>query len=206
MKIHHLRIPLSESDVCDLKCGDVVSLTGMLWTCRSRFHIRVVEENILPPIDTRRLCNVMLHSGPIVAKVTGEWQLRSISITTSIRFDKWEPDAIERLGLRAIVGKGRVGQKTIDAMKKFGCIHLVRTGVFAGAFALKVERVQAAHWLDIGGPEALFVFEVRDFGPLIVEADIQGRSLYQEIGKEIDAKIPEIYRDLSVEDVVYRQK
>ncbi len=201
----NLNIPLSEEDVQGLRCGDIVYLNGVVWTCRSRFHIRVAEEKILPPVDTR-VYNVMLHSGPNMGMVDGAWKLRALSITTSIRFEKWEPEAIERLGLRAIVGKGRVGRATRKAMKKFGCVHLIRTGVFSGAYAAMVERVKEAHWLDLGGPESLFVLEVNDFGPLIVEADIHGDSLYDEIGKKIDAHIPGLYRELSVEDVFYHEK
>jgi tartrate/fumarate subfamily iron-sulfur-dependent hydro-lyase beta chain len=201
----NLKIPLSEKDARNLTCGDIVFLTGVVWTCRSRFHIRVAEEKILPPIDTRAY-NVMLHSGPNIGKVDGAWKLRALSITTSIRFEKWEPTVIERLGLRAILGKGRVGKGTLEAMKKFGCVHLIRTGVFSGAYATMVERVKEAHWLDLGGPESLFVLEVKDFGPLIAEADIRGTSLYDQMGKKIDKHIPELYRKLSVEDVFYHEK
>lgn len=205
MKIHNLKIPLSREDVSNLEVGDIANLTGVIWTCRSRFHIRVAEEGILPPIDTK-VYNVMLHSGPNAGKFDGVWKLRALSITTSIRFEKWEPRAIESLGLRAIVGKGRVGEGTLNAMKKFGCVHLIRAGVFSGAYATMVERIKEVHWLDLGGPESLFVLEAKDFGPLIVEADVNGKSLYKDIGADIDRKIPAIHKKMAVEEVIYHEK
>jgi fumarate hydratase subunit beta len=205
MKIYNLKIPLSESDISRLRVGEIVTLTGTLWTCGSRFHIRVVEEEVPPPIDTAAY-NVMLHGAPIVTNLEGCWKLKAQAITTSIRFERWEPEAIERLELRAIIGKGRVGERTLSAMKKFGCIHLIRSGLFAGPYATMVERIKEVHWLDLGKAEAIWVIEVKGFGPLIVEADITGKSLYKAVGKGIDETIPGIYKKLSVEDVVYHEK
>ncbi len=195
MKIHHLEIPLSEEDLYSLRVGQIVTLTGILWTCGSRFHVRVVEEGTLPPFDTHKH-NVMLHSEPIVANQEGVWRLKAGSITASSRFEKWEPAAIERLGLRAIVGKGKVGGKTLEAMKRLGCVHLIRSGLFPGPYVTMMKRVQEVHWLDLGLPEALWVIEVKNFGPLIVEADLRGKSLYEEVSKKIDQKIPGIYQKL----------
>ncbi len=192
MNIRHLEMPLTEDDLRSLRVGDIVTLSGILWTCGSRFHVRTIEEGIAPPIDTRKH-NVMLYSEPIVSRRDDDWKIRAASITASSRFERWEPAAIESLGIRAVAGKGKVGRKTLEAMKRFGCIHLIRCGLFPGSFVSMMKRIQEVHWLDLGLPEALWVIEVAQLGPFIVEADLSGESLYETLGKKLDEKIPRIY-------------
>lgn len=125
-----LRTPLSRKDVEQLRVGDIVTFTGYLFTCRSQFHIHFMDRGNIPPFDSKRY-NVMVHSGPIVEKVGEGWRVRAMSMTTSIRFNKWEPEAIRRLGLRAIIGKGKVGKETREALRRYrlhpfgksGCIR-----------------------------------------------------------------------------------
>ncbi|KJS88373.1 MAG: hypothetical protein JM58_00975 [Peptococcaceae bacterium BICA1-8] len=201
-----LRIPLSIEDISDLKIGDIVNLTGDIWTCRSGVCKRIVDEKQPFPLDSN-INNVLLHSGPIVkVEAENQYKLKAISITTGVRFNKWEPEIIEKLNMRAIISKGRVGKETKEAMKKFGCIHLSRTGTFAGAFALKVNKIKSVDWLDLGIPEALWLFEFNNFGPFIVETDIYGNSYYDQINKELESRIPLIYRRLGIENYQYSEK
>lgn len=200
-----LQTPLSEEGVRSLKAGDVVKITGTLWTARSRFHSYFIEEGHQPPVDSRQH-NVMLHSGPIMERVADTWRLRALSITSSIRFEHWEPEVIRRLGLRAIIGKGRMGRATAEAMQEFGCVHLTRTGGLSGAYATMVERVKEVHWLELGLPEALWVLEVRDFGPLVVEIDTQGNCLYEGVQEGVHANMERVYQSLGIADLAYAEK
>jgi tartrate/fumarate subfamily iron-sulfur-dependent hydro-lyase beta chain len=201
-----LSVPLSYEDIAQLRAGDLVSLSGNIWTSRSGFYRKYIEEGQAFPFDSTQN-NVMLHSGPIMkAEADGTYKVKAISITTSVRFDKWEPEVIESLQLRAIIAKGRVGRNTREAMKKLGCVHLSRTGTFAGAFALKVKKVVDGFWLDLGLPEALWVFEFDEFGPLVVETDILGRSIYDQIADDFNAKLPTYYRQLGIEGFEYAEK
>jgi len=201
-----LTVPLSHEDVAQLHAGDIVMISGNIWTCRSGFYRKYIEENQAFPLDSTQN-NVLMHSGPIIKTETdGSYKVRAISITTSVRFDKWEPRVIERLQMRAIIAKGRVGRETRKAMKKFGCVHLSRTGTFAGAFALKVKEIVDAFWLDLGLPEALWVFKFEDFGPLVVETDIHGVSVYDKIGADFNEKLPSYYKRLGIDGFEYREK
>jgi tartrate/fumarate subfamily iron-sulfur-dependent hydro-lyase beta chain len=201
----NLKTPLSREDVEKLRVGDVVTLTGHLFTCRSQFHIHFIDEGHIPPFDSKQY-HVMSHTGPIMEKAGEGWKVRAISVTTSIRFNKWEPEAIRRLGLRAIIGKGKVGKETREALKEFGCIHLARTGAFSGPYATMVESVEGVHWLELGRPEATWLLRVKDFGPLVVEADTKGNCLFDEIGDRVNARIPEIYRKLGIEGLEFAEK
>lgn len=200
-----LKAPLSKEDVEQLRVGDIVTFTGHLFTCRSQFHIHFIEGGNIPPFDSKRY-NVMVHSGPIMGKVGGGWRVRAMSMTTSIRFNKWEPEAIRRLGLRAIIGKGKVGEETREALQRYGCIHLVRAGVFAGAYSTMVESIEEVHWLELGLPEATWILRVRDFGPLVVGADTKGNSHFDEINRHIESRVTEIYRKLGIEGLDFAEK
>lgn len=202
----YLKAPLSYEDVAGLKAGDMVYISGDIFTSRSGFYRKLVDQGLPFPLDPA-WNNVMLHSGPIIKK-EGEngFKLKAISITTSVRFNKWEPTVIEKLGLRAIIAKGRVGKETREAMQKFGCVHLCRTGTFAGAFALKVTEIKSVDWLDLGLPEALWNFHFEDFGPLVVETDIYGNSCYDEVGEQLEPKIQDSYRKLGIDGFKFAEK
>lgn len=204
MKLLH--VPLSYDDIAGLKAGDIVYVSGDIFTSRSGFFRKYVDQRIPFPLDAKHN-NVMLHSGPIIKKEdNGNYRLHAISITTSVRFNKWEPQVIEELGLRAIIAKGRVGKETREAMRRFGCVHLCRTGTFAGAFALKVSGINSVHWLDLGLPEALWNFRFVEFGPLIVETDIYGNSVYDGVGEQLQPRIPEAYAKLGIEGFRFAEK
>lgn len=201
-----LEAPLSYDDIADLKAGDMVYISGDIFTARSGFYRKLIEQGLPFPLDPTQN-NVMLHSGPIIKK-EGEnnFKLKAISITTSVRFNKWEPEVIEKLGLRAIIAKGRVGKETREAMQRFGCVHLCRTGTFAGAFALKVTEIKSVDWLDLGLPEALWNFHFEDFGPLVVETDIYGNSCYDEVSEQLEPKIESFYQRLGIDGYKYAEK
>ena len=201
----YLKTPLRKKDIDLLKAGDVVMITGTLFTTRSQFHIHFIDNGHIPPFDPRKN-NVMLHSGPLVEKVGDGWQVRAMSVTTSIRFDKWEPEAIRRLGLRAIIGKGKVGDGTRAALRKYGCVHLGKTGIFGGPLAAKVEAVENVHWMELGLPEATWILRIKDFGPFIVTADTKGNCLFDGVSSHVNEQMTAIYRKLGIEAFEFEEK
>jgi tartrate/fumarate subfamily iron-sulfur-dependent hydro-lyase beta chain len=204
--VKKLTVPLSYEDAASLKIGDLVYVSGGIFTARSGFYHKYIEEGQPFPLDKTHN-NVMLHSGPII-KVESENQYRvqAISITTSVRFNKWEPQVIEELGLRAIIAKGRVGKETREAMRRFGCVHLSRTGTFAGAFALKVKEIKNVFWLDLGLPEALWLFDFDELGPLVVETDIHGNSVYDSVQDKFESELASFYEALGISGFEYAEK
>ena len=198
MSTINLKTPLSQEDAALLRVGDIVTITGTIFTARSQFHIKLIEKGTSAPFDQQKN-NVMIHSGPIVEHFDGQWKMRAMSITTSIRFNKWEPETIRRLGLRALIGKGRVGKETREALREYGCVHLGKTGPFGGAYATMVESVDSVHWLELGTPEATWMLRVKDFGPLVVTADTRGDCLFDELGSRVHSRVPDIYRRLGIE-------
>lgn len=201
-----LTLPLSHEDIAGLRLGELVTVSGGIWTGRAGVCKKIVEEKAPFPLDTG-ISNVALHSGPIVKlEADNTYTPKAISITTGVRFNAWEPRIIEQLHLRAVISKGRVGKETKAAMKRFGCVHLCRTGTFAGAFALKIRKVLSVHWLELGNPEALWHFDFDRLGPLIVETDIQGNSYYDGVTDGWEDTVARAYRRLGIEGFAFAEK
>lgn len=171
--------PLTKADLADIQAGDIVYLDGDLMTCRDVAHRRVIEYGRELPYDIRG--KAILHAGPIVRPTSdGGYEMVSVGPTTSMRMEKFEYDFTQHTGVRVIVGKGGMGPNTERACKKFGAIHCVFPAGCAVVAATEVLKIQEHHWDELGMPETLWVCKVREFGPLIVSIDANGRNLFEE--------------------------
>ena len=194
----HLKIPLEEKDVLDLTLGDHVYFDGILFTARSLFHIRAVRENILPPIDFRKL-NVMVHVGPVMRKIQDSWLPLACDPTTSMRFERYTADVIPKIGLRALIGKGTMGAMTAEAMGKFTCVHLAKIGIYGNILASRITKVLGVYDLELLGPiECTWVMEVKNFGPFFVDIDAKGRSFFDGVKSETRKKLSSVYKHFSI--------
>ncbi len=171
--------PLTKADLADIQAGDIVYLDGDLMTCRDVAHRRVIEYGRELPYDIRG--KAILHAGPIVRPTSdGGYEMVSVGPTTSMRMEKFEYDFTQHTGVRVIVGKGGMGPNTERACKEFGAIHCVFPAGCAVVAATEVLEIQEHHWDELGMPETLWVCKVREFGPLIVSIDANGRNLFEE--------------------------
>jgi len=182
---YRLRVPLSEEDVRKLRVGDIVYLTGVIYTARDAAHRRIIEylrEGKPLPFDLRG--GVIYHCGPVVTKKDGQWVVVAGGPTTSARMELYEYEVIEKLNVRVVIGKGGMGKRTAEACTKYGAVYATYTGGAGVLAAQSIKRVIDVHWLDLGIPEAVWVFEVEDFGPLVVAIDSAGRNLIEEVLEE----------------------
>ena len=189
MSEYRLRTPLSEEDVKKLRVGDIVYLSGIIYTARDAAHRRMLDylkEGKTLPFDLRG--GAIFHCGPVAVKRDGEWVVIAGGPTTSTRMEVYEYDVIERLGVRMIIGKGGMGPRTAEACKRYGAVYATFTGGAGVLAAQSIKRVLDVYWLDLGIPEAVWVFEVEDFGPLVVAIDSTGRNLTEEVVKEAIAR------------------
>jgi fumarate hydratase subunit beta len=194
-----LTIPLSEDDVRSLKLGDIVYLTGEFYTARDEAHMRVLEhleEGKSLPVTFKD--KAVFHCGPIMRKTNGQWELVAAGPTTSTRMNTLEPEFIEKLGPRAIIGKGGMGTETSQAMEKFGCVYLAITGGAAVLAAKGIKKVHGVEWLDLGMPEALWILEGKKFGPLIVAMDTHGNSLFKNVETQVIQNAEKIKKKLGL--------
>jgi fumarate hydratase subunit beta len=140
----------------------------------------------------------LFHCGPIAKKERGGWRVVAAGPTTSSRMDMFEDEFIKNFRVRIVVGKGGMGKRTVDAMKRYGAVYGAFTGGAAVLAAKAVKRVKTVEWSDLGMPEAMWVLEVEDFGPLTVAIDAHGNSLFREVQTKADGEKQKIYEKLGL--------
>lgn len=181
-----LTTPIKTEDLIDLRIGDVIYLTGTLVTCRDTGHKRRVLSNVKPKVDLQG--GAVFHAGPIVKKTNDKWEMVSVGPTTSMRMEKYEKEFIEATGVKLIIGKGGMGEKTTKACIDNKVVHTVFPGGAAVVAASEVEEIADVEWLDLGMPEAFWVLKVKEFGPLIVSIDTKGNNLFENNKKLFNDK------------------
>lgn len=188
--------PVSYEDISSLNVGDVFYLDGEFATGRDSVHERVVHEGRDFPVDIKD--KVLMHAGPIVKEYDdGHYEILSIGPTTSMRMERFEYEFIEKTGVRIIIGKGGMKEKTAAACREFGAIHCVMPAGNAVVGASSVESVLSGNWLDLGAPEACWHCRVREFGPLIVTIDTEGRNYFEEKKAEYNIRRDEQIKKIS---------
>ena len=174
-----LRTPLTEEQVRALKVGDIVLISGKVFTGRDAVHAHLMKHD--PPVDLNG--SVLYHCGPVVVKEGSGWRVTAAGPTTSIREEPYQADIIKRYGVRAVVGKGGMGAKTLAALKDAGAVYLNAVGGAAQFYARAIEGVDEVSLLEFGTPEAMWHLRVKDF-PAIVTMDAHGNSLHKDIEQE----------------------
>lgn len=171
-----LTAPLDEATVRSLKVGDVVLISGRMYTGRDAVHHHLVSHE--PPVDLRG--GVLYHCGPVAVKEGDGWKMTAAGPTTSIREEPYQADVIAKYGIRAVVGKGGMGARTLAAMKEHGAVYLNAIGGAAQFYARCIDRVDDVSLLEFGTPEAMWHLSVTAF-PAIVTMDAHGNSLHKDV-------------------------
>jgi fumarate hydratase, class I len=174
-----LRAPLSDEQVRSLRVGDLVLVSGRMFTGRDAVHSHLMKHE--PPVDLRG--SVLYHCGPVVVKDGETWRITAAGPTTSIREEPYQGEVIRRYGVRAVIGKGGMGANTLAALKEHGAVYLNAIGGAAQFYARTIERVDGVSLLDFGTPEAMWHLTVNEF-PAIVTMDAHGNSLHKDIEQE----------------------
>ena len=172
-----LRAPLTAEQVRELKVGDVVLISGELYTGRDAVHAHLMKND--PPVDLNG--SILYHCGPVVLK-DDKYRIKAAGPTTSIREEPYQGEIIKRYGVRVVIGKGGMGPKTLAAMKEHGAVYLNGIGGAAQYYAQCIDEVLDVHLLDFGIPEAMWHLRVTDF-PAIVTMDAHGNSLHADVEK-----------------------
>jgi len=181
MTEHHLTTPLNLNEIMELTAGDIVYLSGTVYTARDEAHLRLLEltdEGKPLPFDFEGAA--IYHCGPLMQQEgDGDWRTVAAGPTTSARMTDMTPRLLNNYNVRAIIGKG--GMKDIAPVLKDRCVYLAYTGGCAALAVDMIKYVKGVHWLDLGMPEAVWVLEVKEFGPLIVGVDALGTDLFGEV-------------------------
>ncbi len=181
--------PIPEGEVRALRVGDVVYLSGLLVTARDEAHRTMLEKGAPLPLEGLAI----FHCGPVVSKKGEEWQVVAAGPTTSARMELFAAEFLRRFKPRVIVGKGGMGEQTLQALAEVGAVYAHFTGGAGVLAAQAIQRVREVHGLEeLGIPEAIWVFEVERFGPLVVAMDAHGRSLYKDLSAQVERNMEAI--------------
>lgn len=200
MRRHKLRTPLSGDSVRKLEAGDFFSITGRVFTCRPLTYDRLLNSKEGAGIGKRLRdlgVDVLFHSGPLVKKEEQDWKiLGMVPMPSWLAGPERISKAVDLLGLKMIIGKGSLHVLS-DFLKKSNCVHAVCAGNY-GDYASKVTKVLEVLWLDLGPPEAMWIFEAEEFGPFIVDTDTRGNSLYKGVDEKFKAEAGSLLDDLGI--------
>ena len=173
-----IEYPFTEPNIKNLKAGETVSVSGLVFTGRDRLH-KYLFEGGKSPVDLKD--GAIYHCGPIVIRKEGSWVVRAAGPTTSFRQEPYMSTIIGQHHVRVIIGKGGMGEATRKACLKHGCVYLQAVGGAAAMLAASIERVAGVYFLKEFGPaEALWEFIVKDFRA-VVAIDLRGRSLHKRV-------------------------
>ena len=181
MMTHNLSSPISEETIRKLKVGNQVLISGVVFTGRDAVHKYLHEGGTLPD-EVNLDGGILYHCGPVVLQDKhDQWQVTAAGPTTSIREEPYQGDIMKRFGIRGVIGKGGMADKTLTACQEHGAVYLHAIGGAAQVLAECITRVRNVHMLkEFGSPEAVWELEVLDF-PAVVTMDSHGNSLHAEI-------------------------
>ena len=199
MAVYKFKTPISEEEIRKLKVNDVLYVTGTIVTARDQAHGRALDyfkQGKPLPINLEGLA--VFHCGPVVSKEGEKWIAVAAGPTTSTRMDIFEDEFIKNFKVRVVIGKGGMGKKTTDAMAKYGAVYGAFTGGAAILAARAIKNVKSVEWLDLGTPEAMWIFEVEEFGPLTVAIDSHGNNIFMDVQKKVEENKQKIYQKLGL--------
>ena len=176
-----LNFPFTKEQITALKVGDAVEISGVLFTGRDAVHKYLHDGGALPEgVNLRD--GIIYHCGPVMMKQDdGSWKCTAAGPTTSIREEPYQGEIIKEFGLRGVIGKGGMGDRTLAACKENGCAYFHAIGGAAQVLAECIKRVRNVYLLEkFGSPEAIWELEVEKF-PVVVTMDSYGNSLHKEV-------------------------
>lgn len=174
-----LNYPFTNEAVRELKVGDQVLISGTIYTGRDAVHKYLHDKNECP-VDLKN--QIIYHCGPVIVKneETGKYKVMAAGPTTSAREEPYQWEVMRDHGIVGVIGKGGMGQKTLDGCQKYGCVYLHAVGGAAQVLAENIDEVKNVYLEELGAPEAIWELEVTDF-PVVVTMDSHGNSLHAEV-------------------------
>lgn len=198
IKEHYLKIPLQDADLIKLSIGDVVYLDGLIYTGREGLYNQLFNNNNKLPKDLSEISNVTFHCSPAITENdNGEYRVTSVTGTASFRFSKYMDKFLHDFKVKAVIGKGGMPQSVYK--KSFipnGSVYLSTIGYGLGAiYGSTIEKVEDVIWKEeLGYAQAIWVFRVKNFGPLFVESDVDGNSMFVVENERINKSLQKIYK------------
>ena len=200
LKQVRLTLPAKPEEIAALEIGSIAFLTGVIYTAREGVYNHVMEKGNALPEGLTDLTNVNFHCSPAASQnEDGSFNIGGVTATASFRFSKFMEKWLDLTGTKIVIGKG--GMTRVDCERILaprGAVYLTTVGYGTGALLGRgVKRVRDVHWLDeLGIAQAMWMFDVDDFGPFIVDSDLAGNSLFAQQGDIVNQRIAGLYDGL----------
>ncbi len=195
-----LNLPATPDDIARLEIGQIVFLTGLVYTAREGVYQRVLGEDHALPDGLIEASNANFHCSPAAAPDgQGSYRVGGVTATASFRFSRWMPDWLARTGTRIVIGKGGMPRDDYRrVLAPNGAVYLTTVGYGTGALLGRgIKGVRDVFWLEeLGIAQAIWLFEVEAFGPFIVDSDLEGNSLFAQQGDLVNAGLDKLYEGL----------
>jgi fumarate hydratase class I len=172
-----LQYPFKKEDILKLKVGDMVLISGKMYTGRDAVHKRI-HDGAKPPVDLKN--QIIYHCGPVILEEKGKYRVTAAGPTTSIREEPYQWEVMRDFGILGVIGKGGMGPKTLKGCKDYGCVYMHAIGGAAQVLAEKIKSVDNVYWKDLGSPEAIWELTVEEF-PVVITMDAHGNSLHEKV-------------------------
>jgi L(+)-tartrate dehydratase beta subunit len=197
LKTVHLKLPTSTEELAKLEIGNVVYLTGRVYTAREGVYKKAVEEGSGLPATPEELGFANFHCSPAASvNADGSHTVGAVTATASFRFAKWLDGWFKLSRCNIIIGKGGMtGEIYKSTFVPHKAIYLTTVGYGTGALLGRgIRRVVATHWVEeLGQAQAIWVMDVENFGPFLVDGDLAGNSLFERENAKIDPGIAKLY-------------
>lgn len=200
LKEVNLQLPATAEDIAALEVGSIVYLSGVVYTAREGVYDYVMKAGHKIPEELLSTSNVNFHCSPAAAADdNGGYTIGGVTATASFRFSKYMAQWLDETGTKIVIGKGGMTQDDYrDVFAPRGAIYLTTVGYGTGALLGRgVKAVKKALWIEeLGLAQAMWFFEVDQFGPFIVDSDLKGNSLFSQQGELVNANIEKLYEGL----------
>jgi len=199
MAVYKFKTSISEEEIRKLRVNDVLYVSGTMFTARDQAHKRALEyfkQGKPLPLSLEGLA--VFHCGPIVKKKEDRWTIVAAGPTTSTRMEIFEDEFIKNFKVKVVIGKGGMGKRTTEAMAKYGAVYGAFTGGAAILAAKAIKNVRTVEWLDLGMPEAMWILEVEEFGPLAIAIDSHGNNLFEDVKRKVEENKQRVYQKLGL--------
>ena len=187
-----LKVPQDNSRVVDIRAGDVLYVTGDIAIARDQAHKKLLK-TFLPEIVGLPI----FHCGPISKKIGDEWKILAGGPTTSTRMDALTPPILEKYQTKIVIGKGGLGEKGKKGLETFGAVYSEFTGGASALAVSKIVRVKKRLLEQLGPTELVWIWEVKDFGPLLVTQDHHGNDLKKAVTTQAAQKLETLVKTYS---------
>ncbi len=199
LKKIRLKAPVQIEDLRDLEIGNVVYLDGVLYTGREGLYNKLLVEKAMPPVPLRSISNVNFHCSPAATvHDDGSYEMGAVTATASFRFSKYLTEWFEMSECKMIIGKGGMSEE--DYKTHFvpnEAVYLTTVGYGTGALLGRGIKDIDVHWLEeLGIAQAMWVLNVEDFGPFLVDGDLQGNSLFEQQNRIVNKRVADAYAGL----------